>query len=160
MSDELGDPPVLEEPEQGELVLDGSDEPATPDQVEVGRRTTLRSDQEPYPLDGRFRTTFHTEIPRVSVGFVVQPDYTAPEFDAMHAANKIVVLQNALNVGLHPRAAATFDGASVDERLGVADLTYSVEAVSAGLEAPEDSALAYTPSAALADQGGTTLPDQ
>ena len=51
--------------------------------------------------------------------FVVQglsEDWEAPEQDSMHAANRLAVLQSALNLGLHPQGEARYDGAEEDER--------------------------------------------
>lgn len=133
--------------------------------AEIVQRRTPDVDGKPlWPADGRFHRSFNVETPRVT-GLGLEDDATSDwkssDHDAMHEANKVAVLQEALNLGLHPRSEATFDGAGPKNALtGTVALTYSVEVVPASSETPEETAaLTYHPSRALADQGGSTLPD-
>ena len=73
-------------------------------------------------------------------------DYIDPEWIAlqMHEANKLAVLQDALNRGLHPQEEARFDGAQ-DTR--GTELVYSVTVIPATSD--ERAAATVTPSAAL-----------
>jgi len=156
--------PVEQAPAEEKIVRSGTvrekgEGPLTDHQI-VQRRTPDLEGRDPWPADGRFHRVFHVQAARVSTRdqSSATSDWNAPEYDSMHEANKLAVLQEAMNVGLHPRAEATFDGASEpDELAGSCDLTYSVECVPASSERPEEAALAYTPSAALNDLGGTSL---
>lgn len=124
------------------------DEPGLTDHEIVRRKTS----GDGWPLDGRYRRVFGIQVPRVSVG-TVELDWNAPEHEAMHEANKVQILQEALNKGLHPTGPARFDEGTEDGAL-----TYSVPVIPASSD-PELAAATYTPSAALADLGGSTLPD-
>ena len=134
-------------------------ETALTDHEIVQRRTPTQDGGPEWPLDGRFRKVFHIQAARVSRPDIAEPtdSWHGPEYDSMHEANKLAVLQDALNHGLHPRGEAELDDATEPDGSGMSALTYSVECVPASTEAPEEAALAYTPSAALADQGGTSL---
>jgi hypothetical protein len=129
----------------------------------VQRRTPDVDGRPLWPADGRFHRSFNVETPRVSSRDQTDAtsDWRSSDHDAMHEANKVAVLNEALNLGLHPRGEATFDGAGPKNDLtGTVALTYSVEVVPASSETPEETAaLTFTPSKALAEQGGTTLPD-
>lgn len=126
----------------------------------VQRRTPTVDGGPEWPADGRFRKVFHIAAARVSRPDIGEPtdNWHGPEYDSMHEANKVAVLQDALNHGLHPRGEAELDDATEPDGNGMADLTYSVECVPASTEPTEDTAaLTYTPSQAIADQGGSTL---
>ena len=128
----------------------------------VQRRTPDLVGRAPWPADGRFHRVFHVSVARTSTGTGATSDWTASEYDSMHEANKIAVLQEAMNNGLHPRGEATFDGAGelAADGSGSVDLEYSVECVPASVETPEETAaLTLTPSKAIEEQGGTTLRD-
>lgn len=91
-------------------------------------------------------------------------DIDESKFDDAHEANKVALLQEALNVGLHPLAEATFDG--LDREVGYRSigLKYSVPVRVAALS-DKPTADVVTPSSALKDMpGGTTaqstLPDK
>jgi hypothetical protein len=132
--------------------------------AEIVQRRTPDVDGKPlWPADGRFHRSFNVETPRVS-GLGLENDATSDwrssDHDAMHEANKVAVLQEALNLGLHPRSEAVFDGAGPKNQFtGTVALTYSVEVVPASSEEPAEAATAFTPSKALAEQGGSTLPN-
>jgi hypothetical protein len=119
----------------------------------IQRRTTTVAGEREYPPDGRYYRVFNVEVPRTSTpGPDPEVDWSDDQHSAMHEANKVAVLQEALNRGLHPQAAARFDGArKVD-----GGLVYSVEVIPATDD--ERAAETVTPSKAIADQGGTTLP--
>jgi hypothetical protein len=114
-----------------------------------------RTDGE-WPPDGRFYRVFRIE-PVVSSqpGQTVAQDWTLPEHEAMHEANKLAVLQDALNRGLHPQEEARFDGA---QDTGGTELVYSVSVIPATSD--ERAAATVTPSAALSAHGGTSAPDK
>jgi len=141
------------------------DEDELTDHEIIQRRTPDTDGREPWPADGRFHRVFNIETPKVS-GLGLEDDatsdWTSSDHDAMHEANKVGVLQEAINLGLHPRSEATFDGAGPKNTFtGTVALTYSVEVVPASSETPEETAaLTFHPSKALAEQGGTTLPDK
>jgi hypothetical protein len=119
----------------------------------IQRRTTKIAGEREYPPDGRYYKVFNVEAPRTSTpGPDPAVDWSASEHQAMHEANKVTVLQEALNRGLHPQATARFDGA----RKADGGLTYSVEVIPAADD--ERAADAVTPSKAISDQGGSTLP--
>jgi len=127
----------------------------------VQRRTSTVDGGPEWPADGRYRKVFTVQVPRVSSGTVDDLDWSDSQHDAMHEANKVAVLQEALNRGLHPQEEAQFDGPlgdSSDDASGTDTLVYSVKAIPAASEG-DVAAKAYTPSAALADQGGSTLPE-
>ncbi len=159
-------------PDAEKVTFDSDEEAADGAPTEAGlsdeqivyRRTANKNPEDPednWPLDGRYRRVFNVAVPRVSTGELAELDWSDDVHDAMHRANEVGVLQEALNKGLHPRGEARFDGplGDVDKASGVQALVYSVEVVPASVEAPEDAALAYTPSAALVDMGGSTVPD-
>jgi hypothetical protein len=106
--------------------------------------------------DDRFRRTF----------VVKDRDWQnvqASKYDDAHEANKVALLQDALNVGLHPLDEATFDGAEEAGYKSVG-LSYSVPVRVASLS-DKPTADVVTPSNALKDMpGGTTaqstVPDQ
>jgi hypothetical protein len=138
------------------------DEPALTSEQVVQRRTSTLDGGPEWPADGRYRKVFTVAVPRTSTpGRDPEVDWSDSQHDAMHEANKVAVLQEALNRGLHPRAEAQFDGPVdqnvAEEAAASVSLVYSVEAVPAADD--ETAASAYTPSAALADQGGSTLPE-
>ena len=134
--------------------------------AEIVQRRTPDVDGKPlWPADGRFHRSFNVETPRVS-GLGLEDDATSDwsssDHDAMHEANKVAVLNEAINLGLHPQGEAQFDGAGPKNKLtGTVALTYSVEVVPASSQTPEENAAStYTPSKAIVDQGGSTLPDE
>jgi hypothetical protein len=107
--------------------------------------------------DDRFRRTF-----------VLQErawkDIDESKFDDAHEANKVALLQDALNVGLHPTGEAVFDGLDRECGYRSVGLKYSVPVRVAALS-DKPTADVVTPSNALKDMpGGTTaqstLPDQ
>ena len=126
----------------------------------IQRRTSTIDGGPQWPADGRYHKVFTVATPRLSNGKVPELDWNDDQHRSMHEANKVAVLQEALNRGLHPKAEARFEGALeatlAEEAAASASLEYSVEVVPA-TEDGEEAAATYTPSAALADQGGTTL---
>ena len=80
----------------------------------------------------------------------------ASKYDDAHEANKVALLQDALNVGLHPLDEATFDGIDTDCGYKSVGLKYSVPVRVAALsDQPTEDVV--TPSNALKDKpGGTT----
>lgn len=151
-----------EKPVRSGTVREQGEGPLTDHEI-VQRRTPDLEGRKPWPADGRFHRVFHVAAPRVSTRdqSSATSDWSAPEHDSMHEANKIAVLQEAMNGGLHPRGEARFDGAGqVAEFADSVDLEYSVACVPASTETPEDTAaLTMTPSKAIEEQGGTTLRD-
>jgi hypothetical protein len=138
------------------------DEPALTTEQVVQRRTSTVDGGPEWPADGRYRKVFTIQVPRTSTpGADPKVDWNDDQHQAMHEANKVAVLQEALLRGLHPQAEAVFDGPLdqnvAEEAAASVSLVYSVEAIPAAGD--EVAASAYTPSAALADQGGTTLPE-
>jgi|SRR6187549_59251 len=140
------------------------DENELTDHEIVQRRTPDTAGRDPWPADGRFHRVFNIQKPVVSDPNLqddATSDWNSSDHDAMHEANKVAVLQEALNLGLHPRAEATFDGAGpVNKWTGTCALTYSVEVVPASSEEPEAAASVVVPGNAIAAQGGSTLPDK
>ena len=150
------------EPTQAEREKRFPEENELTDAQIVQRRTPDIDGRPLWPADGRFHRAFNVETPRVSSRDQADAtsDWWSSDHDAMHEANKVAVLNEALNLGLHPRGEATFDGAGPKNDLtGTVALSYSVEAVPASSESPAEAATAFTPSKALAEQGGSTLPD-
>lgn len=126
----------------------------------IQRRTSTLDGGPLWPADGRYHKVFNIATPRTSTGKPPELNWNAPEHDAMHEANKVAVLQEAMMRGLHPRGEAEFVGqlGDADEASGSASLEYQVEVVPATVDG-EEAANTYTPSAAIADQGGSTLPE-
>lgn len=126
----------------------------------IQRRTSTIDAGPEWPADGRYHKVFNVATPRLSSGKFPKLDWNAPEHEAMHEANKVAVLQEALARGLHPREEAEFVGpmGDPDEASASAALEYQVKVVPATTDG-EEAALTYTPSFAIKDQGGTTLPD-
>jgi hypothetical protein len=126
----------------------------------IQRRTATIDGGPEWPADGKYHKVFTVATPRVSTGKVPELDWDAEEHEAMHEANKVAVLQEALNRGLHPRGEAEFVGPldGSDPEAGQVGLEYTVEVVPATSDG-EEAANTYTPSAALADQGGSSLPE-
>lgn len=141
--DRTGPPPLFKRavgfPRESEL---------TTEQV-IQRRTT-----GDWPDDGRFYKVYAVEAPRVSTGTAPDLDWSAPEHDALHEANKVAILQEALNRGLHPQQEASFDGARDEDGA----LVYSVAVIPASGD--ERAAATVTPSKAIADLGGSTVPSE
>ena len=85
--------------------------------------------------------------------FVVSGRDVAPDSasnESFHEANKVAVLQEAINAGLHPKSAAVFVG-SEDLADGVSVVfRYEVEVVDASEDA--DPAGTYTPGKAIDDR--------
>lgn len=133
--------------------------------AEIVQRRTPGGDR--WPADGRFRWVFHVGKPRVArnvPGAEAASDWADEDgtMATMHASNKVATLQFALGNGLHPTGEAELDqvlGAD-DEDAETVDLVYAVDVVPASLQAPEEAAHTYTPSAALGDLGGTTLAER
>lgn len=125
----------------------------------IQRRTSTIDGGPLWPADGRYHKVFNIATPRTSTGKLPELDWNDDQHLAMHEANKVAVLQEALNRGLHPRGEAEFVGqlGDADEASGSASLEYQVEVVPATVDG-EEAANTYTPSAAIADQGGSTLP--
>lgn len=137
------------------------DEPELTDNAIIQRRTSTIEGGPQWPADGRYRKVFGVVVPRVSTGKAEKLDWNDSQHDAMHEANKVAVLQEALLRGLHPLGEARFDGQDGDldgASYGTGTLVYSVEVVPATSEGHE-AADTYTPSFALEDQDGTTLPE-
>jgi hypothetical protein len=132
---------------------------------EIVQRRTPGGDR--WPADGRFRWVFHVAKPVVArnvPGAEAASDWTDEDgsMATMHESNKVATLQFALGNGLHPTGAAELDqviGADDEDALTV-DLVYAVAVVPASLQAPDEAAHTYTPSAALGDLGGTTLAER
>ena len=126
----------------------------------IQRRTSTLDGGPEWPADGRYHKVFNIATPRTSTGKPPELDWNDDQHRAMHEANKVAVLQEALNRGLHPRGEAEFVGqlGDTDESSGSASLEYQVEVVPATIDG-EEAAGTYTPSAAIADQGGSTLPE-
>jgi len=126
----------------------------------IQRRTSTIDGGPEWPADGKYHKVFNVATPRLSNGRHPELDWNADEHEAMHEANKVAVLQEAMARGLHPRNEARFVGpmGDPDEASASAALEYEVEVVPATTDG-EEAAATYTPSAALADQGGTSLPD-
>jgi hypothetical protein len=117
--------------------------------LDEGQMVAARAADNEATSDDRFRRTF-----------VVQERYWQDvedsKYDDAHEANKVCLLQEALNVGLHPTDTATFDG--LDREVGYRSigLKYSVPVRVAALS-DKPTADVVTPSAALKDlPGGTT----
>jgi hypothetical protein len=125
----------------------------------IQRRTSTIDGGPEWPADGRYHKVFNVATPRLSSGKFPELDWYADEHQAMHEANKVAVLQEALARGLHPREAAEFVGpmGDPDEASASAALEYSVKVVPATEDGVE-AASTFTPSAAIQEQGGTTLP--
>ncbi len=107
-------PPVTDQSVTVKGVARFKDESELTDNEIVQRRTPDVDGRPLWPADGRFHRSFNVETPRVS-GLGLEDDATSDwsssDHDAMHEANKVAVLQEAINLGLHPRSEATFDGA-------------------------------------------------
>ncbi len=73
-------------------------------------------------------------------------------------ANKVAVLQEALNLGLHPRGDVAYDGAEAHPDGHSLFLRYSVEVIPAALD--ENPADTKTPSKKLDELGGSTETDK
>lgn len=96
--------------------------------------------------DGRFHKTF-TVLARDWDGNSEADD-----------ANKVAVLQDALNLGLHPRGDVSYDGSDERPDGKSLDLYYSVDVIPAGRdEVPGET---KTPSEKLDDLGGSTHDNQ
>lgn len=126
----------------------------------IQRRTSTIDGGPLWPADGKYHKVFNIATPRTSTGKPPELDWNSDEHLSMHEANKVAVLQEAMNRGLHPRSPAEFVGqlGDTDASSGSASLEYTVEVVPATIDG-EEAANTYTPSAALADQGGSTLPE-
>lgn len=132
---------------------------------DIVQRRTPGGDR--WPADGRFRWVFHVAKPVVArnvPGAEASSDWSDEDGDmaSMHNANKVATLQFALGNGLHPTSEAELDqvlGADDEDALTV-DLVYAVDVVPASLQAPEEAAHTYVPSAAVADMGGNTLAER
>jgi hypothetical protein len=126
----------------------------------IQRRTSTIDAGPEWPADGQYHKVFTVATPRLSSGKFPDLDWNADEHQAMHEANKVAVLQEALARGLHPREEAHFVGqhGDPDEASGSAALEYAVKVVPATTDAVE-AAATITPSFAIKEQGGTTLPD-
>jgi hypothetical protein len=84
-------------------------------------------------MDDRFRRQFMVAY---------RDDYDDPQHADMHEANKLAVLSEALNAGLHPKEPAAFDGTQPTPQSGSILLNYSVAVVPAGLDADNKSTVA------------------
>lgn len=126
----------------------------------IQRRTSTIDGGPLWPADGRYHKVFNIATPRTSTGKLPELNWNDDQHRAMHEANKVAVLQEAMMRGLHPRGEAEFVGqlGDADEASGSASLEYQVEVVPATVDG-EEAANTYTPSAAIADQGGSTLPE-
>lgn len=100
-------------------------------------------------IAARTADTDEKAVPRFSKVYVVKArDFTdGQDREPMHEANKVDMLQQALNVGLHPRGEATFDGHKPHADGQSTYLTYSVEVVPAVED--EVPARTVTPTKAL-----------
>ena len=160
--DKLVDDPDLstEDERQGAPGFVSEDQLST--NAVIQRRTSTIDGGPQWPADGRYHKVFTVATPRLSTGKAPELDWNDDQHRAMHEANKVAVLQEAINRGLHPKAEARFEGqleaTLAEEAAASASLEYSVEVVPA-TEDGEEAASTYTPSAALVDQGGTTLPE-
>lgn len=114
-----------------------------------GEMVAARAADNEAKSDDRFRRTF----------VVMDRDWKniqASKYDDAHEANKVALLQDALNVGLHPTEEASFDGFDEDCGYRSVGLKYSV-AVRVAALSDKPTADVVTPSNALKDKpGGTT----
>lgn len=156
-----GDPPPYAEPRPG---AQAPDEHAL-SVDEIIQRRTPGGDR--WPADGKFRWVFHVAKPVVArnvPGAEASSDWHDEDGDmaSMHNANKIATLQFALGNGLHPTGEAVLDDVLGDEDEDAVnvDLVYAVPVVPASLQAPEEAANTYVPSAGIADMGGNTLAER
>lgn len=152
-------------------LIDPRPGPQGPDEVDlttekIVQRRTPGGDR--WPADGRFRWVFHVGKPVVAKnvpGASAASDWSDEDgtMATMHNANKVAVLQFAMNNGLHPTAEAELDqviGAD-DEDAVTVDLVYVVDVVPASEQTPEENAArTLTPSGAISDMGGTTLAER
>lgn len=139
--------------------------------TETAKRATVKADVQLTPeqqvlvrtepsaataADSRYRHHFNIGLDRG-----VDPekvDWNDAVHDAMHEANKVAVLQFAMNVGLHPQGDAIFEGPISSGQSRTAKLVYSVEVVPAALA--EDASQTLTPRKALVEMpGASTFPD-
>lgn len=115
------------------------------------REIALRSND----VDARRATRFARVFP-------VAAAHLGSDDENMHRRNAVVVLEQAIQQGLHPRGEVSFDGVTdqspdepgYDARYPLARLTYSVECVPAGIDPV--AADTVTPGRALAELGGAT----
>jgi hypothetical protein len=124
-------------------------EPATPRVTEMPTAQEVQARQpEDVPADNRYHKHF--------VVSAASEDWEAPEYDSMHNANRLAILEEAMHHGLHPQGEAQYDGAELipgNRGRDTTKLHYSVEVV------PADQAHApstVTVSKLLKDHGGTS----
>jgi hypothetical protein len=117
--------------------------------TDEGQMVAARAADNQATTDDRFRRTF----------VLKERDWQnveASKYDDAHEANKVCLLQEALNVGLHPTDTATFDGLDREVGYRSVGLKYSVPVRVAALS-DRPTADVVTPSNALKDlPGGTT----
>lgn len=92
--------------------------------------------------DGKFRREYMVQLQKSGRGYV-EADWSDPQHEDMHAANKLHILDQALHQGLHPKGEAEFEGTRETAQAGSALLVYAVSVVPAGLdESPENTVVA------------------
>lgn len=100
--------------------------------------------------DGKFRRRFNICLDRGKNGSEVA--WLDEQWVDTHEANKVAVLQFALNAGLHPQGAAEFEGC-IDSVGRTATLVYAVPVLPA---TEADASQTYAPRKALLEMDGAS----